>query len=504
MALPVLSKTQILNQLDSGYHWTGSTITYSVPTSVSSMTGSYEKTSFTALSAQQTSAFQLAISLWSDVIAKPVVNAGTGRANITVGNFNDSTGSDYAHTYFPTWGSVWFNTFFNGVNYGKTNDLVHPTVGLHGFATYIHELGHGFGLDHAGNYNAGNGTPAPGSYQDSTVYSIMSYFGPSMGDGTDSRTHVKYSQEVAWGSWGGYDAQTPMLNDVMTMQNMYGVSTTTRTGNTTYGYHSNVTGGAASIYNFDTNTHPVMCIFDSSGIDTLDLSGDAHNDQINLNSGAFSNVMGLTNNLSIAYSCTIENATGGSGNDTITGNAEANKLLGGAGNDIISGGAGADNMDGGSGINTLDYSSSAAGVNINLATLKASGGDATGDTFLNFQNVTGSLTGADTLVGNGAANTLSGGNGNDFLQGGGGDDKLTGGAGADMFQFLTGDGGRDEITDFKIGTDHVQLSKSFAASFAALHFTMSGDSAVLTMGNETIVFDHIAMNQLHASDFIFV
>src|SRR5262245_18966592 len=50
---------------------------------------------------------------------------------------------------------------------------------------------------------------------------------------------------------------------------------------------------------------------------------------------------------------TIENVTGGSGNDTITGNAAANVLAGGAGNDIIVAGAGADTIIGGLGNDTM-------------------------------------------------------------------------------------------------------------------------------------------------------
>ena len=504
MALRNLTNAQIISQLSSGYYWTGSSITFSVPTSSTSMMGSTEKSSFAALSAAQSNAFTLAIGLWADLIAKPVVNVGTGRANITVGNFYDGTGSDYAHTYFPTWGSVWFNSYFNGVNYGKTNDLLHPTIGLHGFATYIHELGHAFGLEHAGNYNAGAGVPEPGSYQDSTVYSIMSYFGPSMGDGIDSVTHQRYSQEIAWGNWGGYDAQTPMLDDVLAMQNIYGVSSTTRTGDTIYGFHSNVAGAESALYNFAVNTHPIMCIFDSSGDDTLDLSGDAHNDLISLKAGSFSNVMGLTNNLSIAYSALIENATGGSGDDTIIGNAANNKLLGGAGNDIITGGAGADYMDGGTGINTLNYATSVAGVNVNLSAHTANGGDATGDTFFNFQNLVGSATGNNTLIGDAAANALLGGAGNDFLRGLGGNDKLTGGAGIDTFVFISGDSGLDEVTDFAVGVDHIELSKTFAASFTNLHFTASGANTVLALGSEVVQLDHVSLSALHAGDFIFV
>src|SRR5262249_48879904 len=51
---------------------------------------------------------------------------------------------------------------------------------------------------------------------------------------------------------------------------------------------------------------------------------------------------------------TIENVTGGSGNDSITGSAAANILNGGAGNDAISGGGGDDIIIGGSGDDIMD------------------------------------------------------------------------------------------------------------------------------------------------------
>lgn len=49
-----------------------------------------------------------------------------------------------------------------------------------------------------------------------------------------------------------------------------------------------------------------------------------------------------SNNLAIAYNCTIENAVGGSGNDTLTGNEVNNLLSGGKGNDGLDGGMGRD------------------------------------------------------------------------------------------------------------------------------------------------------------------
>ena len=50
----------------------------------------------------------------------------------------------------------------------------------------------------------------------------------------------------------------------------------------------------------------------------------------------------MTFNIGIAYTATIENAAGGSTNDTLTGNSVANVLAGNAGNDTIKGGGGDD------------------------------------------------------------------------------------------------------------------------------------------------------------------
>ena len=122
-----------------------------------------------------------------------------------------------------------------------------------------------------------------------------------------------------------YYAQTPMLYDVMTIQAMYGAETTTRTGNTVYGFNSNA---GVSVFDFTINTHPVVCIYDSAGIDTLDLSGWSYSCVINLAPGSFSNCDMMTYNISIAYGAQIENGIGGGGADTLTGNDLANELWG--------------------------------------------------------------------------------------------------------------------------------------------------------------------------------
>ena len=82
---------------------------------------------------------------------------------------------------------------------------------------------------------------------------------------------------------------------------------------------------------------------------------------------------------------TVENATGGSGNDSLTGNTLGNTLIGGLGNDVLTDGFGNDSLDGGdgddqyvltpgsadiatdsSGVDVLDFSNSAGPISINL------------------------------------------------------------------------------------------------------------------------------------------
>jgi Ca2+-binding RTX toxin-like protein len=133
-----------------------------------------------------------------------------------------------------------------------------------------------------------------------------------------------------------------MVNDVMAIQAIYGAETTTRTGDTVYGFNSNITGSAATFYNFDLNGNPILTIYDSAGVDTLDLSGYTTRCNISLVGGTYSDCNEMTYNIGIAYSAVIENAVGGSAADTLTGNAIANMLTGGRGSDTIDGGGGND------------------------------------------------------------------------------------------------------------------------------------------------------------------
>jgi T1SS-143 domain-containing protein len=193
-----------------------------------------------------------------------------------------------------------------------------------------------------------------------------------------------------------------------------------------------------------------------NGDDTLDggagsdsLVGGAGNDWVTYASVGGAMVVNLGTGVATGDGtdslATIENVIGGSGGDSITGDGNANILIGnagndtiigGAGNDTIEGGPGADSLDGGTNTDTLTYAHSLAGVNVNLQTGAASGGDAAGDTIANFENLIGSNA-SDVLSGSTGANLILGGGGDDSIDGNTGNDTLDGGAGNDWVVFTS-------------------------------------------------------------------
>ena len=219
------------------------------------------------------------------------------------------------------------------------------------------------------------------------------------------------------------------------------------------------------------------------GVDTVDYSGTEIAFDVNLATGVttfvgetainFENIIignganiitgnAAANNIqtnggddSIDGGAGIDNINSGSGNDYVNGGAGDDIITGGTGNDTIDGGAGADTLDGGSGGNILDYTSSVAGVTINMLTGSAAGGDAVGDTFTNFPNLTGSGF-SDTLIGDDNKNIITGGAGNDTIDGGIDADTLRGGDGVD--RFIGGEG--DDAHDGGAGFDSVDYRGS--------------------------------------------
>lgn len=144
-----------------------------------------------------------------------------------------------------------------------------------------------------------------------------------------------------------------------------------------------------------------------------------------------------------------DNLTMNSGDNVVRGLGGADTIHGQGGNDTIIGGADGDAMFGGTGFDILSYEGSTVSVYIDLDFLIASGGDAEGDTFQEFEGVRGSEV-ADTLYGTETdlpdgtgGNLLDGRAGDDHLYGLMGNDTLIGGAGADM---LDGGNGVDKAS----------------------------------------------------------
>ena len=175
-------------------------------------------------------------------------------------------------------------------------------------------------------------------YREDTIqFTNMSYFDASHSgaDHTDQRGKTWYGS-------------TPLLDDITAMQRLYGANLTTRTGDDTYGFNSNIVDRAV-FHLDDADEQFVVCIYDCGGDDTLDFSGYGASQKIRLAEGAFSNIGELTKNVAIALGTVIENAIGGRGRDLIVGNGVDNELNGDSGADILKGRGGSDTLIGGLG-----------------------------------------------------------------------------------------------------------------------------------------------------------
>ncbi len=358
-------------------------------------------------------------------------------AHITFGD-NQSEGSSLTRTR----GEVLISSHINIpagwlIDYGSTLDSFT-------FKTYLHEIGHALGLGHPGPYNTTVLSLAKKVFlNDSYHTTVMSYFDQS------SDTYISASSA---------HPVTPMSADIIAIQNLYGAPADTHSGDTVYGYQSNVDGYLGQFFRqwagaADTpfETPVTLTLYDTGGNDTLDLRTDTTDQKVNLHPGGISDVYALVGNLIIARDTVIENFIAGSGDDVVTGNDAANHLqghdgddylLGNGGNDILEGGTGMDRLDGGPGEDWSSYQGSTSGVTVNLKDGTAGGGHAEGDVITGIENVRGSDY-ADVLAGDSNSNRLYGGDGDDELQGNGGDDVLEGGAGADE---LDGGAGTDWLS----------------------------------------------------------
>ncbi|MCK8464002.1 hypothetical protein MUY35_09085 [Aliiroseovarius sp. S1339] len=136
---------------------------------------------------------------------------------------------------------------------------------------------------------------------------------------------------------------------------------------------------------------------------------------------------------------------GGSGDDVIDGGAGNDTLFGEDGNDVFHYSLGQDKFIGGGGTDTIDFSTAAWRVSVNLANGKG-GFAAHGQSYQSIEVVIGG-PGNDHIIGSLGADTITGGRGNDILKGFWGNDTLYGDGGHDLLLGGSGD-------DVMFGGDH--------------------------------------------------
>lgn len=191
-------------------------------------------------------------------------------------------------------------------------------IGDYTWQTLVHEIGHAIGLNHPGNYNAGESknADAVGNFlsadEDAFFNSIMSY--------------RQSAQDI--------NAIWFMPYDMLTLRHLYG-KTDFGAGNNTYTYT-------------DTSGTFVTNLTDDGGIDTLDFSAVTAGVVLNLTPGAYSSVGKIASganalaNLTTSLDAMIEKAVGTALADTMLGNAANNSFTGGGGDDTLDGANGAD------------------------------------------------------------------------------------------------------------------------------------------------------------------
>ncbi|OFA00350.1 M10 family metallopeptidase C-terminal domain-containing protein [Duganella sp. HH101] len=355
----------IIDALLGGIKWgagvgSGISITYSFPFANNSSAvfsgprgGSYSDlnephaTQHYGFDATQQAAAQAALQAWANVAnIKPVQLADTATsvgdirfAWTSAAEATSDGGSawgwaNYPDSTYPSGGDVWINTDPDGAR--SNSDW---SVGSYNYMSLIHELGHALGLKHP--FEDTPVDPARANRQ----YSLMAY---------DDAPHSKFvdvTETANSASWKSYNVvpNAPMLDDIAAMQYVYGANTTYHTGD--------------DVYTFDPATPFLTTIWDAGGSDTISISNFSNGSLIDLQQGHYSSIhipsdtgaginwqtppptIGIydgTNNLAIAYGAVIENATGGSGDDTLIGNSSANRLQGNGGHNTIDGGGGID------------------------------------------------------------------------------------------------------------------------------------------------------------------
>lgn len=393
-----------INGVLSGNKWAGSSLTYSFTTLSTQYDAGYgteTSNGFSPATEGIKTAIRAAYAMvgqYTNLVPTEVSASSPADTKIAISADANPTAYAYYPSNQPTGGDIWFGTDY----------LTYSTAvkGQYEWTTAMHELGHSLGLKH-GHETGGVANTALQTSVDQMPYSIMTYRSYQ-----GASTIFGYTNEL-----NGY-AQSFMMYDIAALQTMYGANFNTNSGNTTYTWSP--TTGEMFINGVGQGApggnRIFMTLWDGNGSDTYDFSNFTSNLQIDLTPGAFSKTSpGQLADLGFGHYAPgnifnalqyngdarslIENATGGSGNDTIYGNSANNTLIGGSGADALFGGIGADTLAGGIGNDTLVSDGPLvmddnAGTirRLYLATLNRAPDDS------GFSGWTGALTGGQSLA----------------------------------------------------------------------------------------------------------
>ena len=219
----------------------------------------------------------------------------------------------------PRGGDVFFNKQFNSGNF-STGLVQNSETGVGDVTVLYHEIFHALGMEHP----VDNKETLFQESKNSREYTVMA-------DEFSSENGADFNL-----NGNNYKvASTPMVYDIAPLQYLYGANMSHNASDTTYSYKP--------------DTPFIEAIWDAGGTDTLDFSNFNKANTISLVDGEYSTIgfdvdWSMTDNLGIAFDAIIENAIGGSGDDTIKGNSSDNSIEGRSGNDIIDGGLGDDTV----------------------------------------------------------------------------------------------------------------------------------------------------------------